>query len=93
MLDHELQSTTSIANTQLTKMNSLKRKLLMIVAGTLIFNILLAQNQVEMADNMRADGKIYVVVAVACIVFAVITVYLITTDRKISKIEKSMRNK
>ena len=74
-------------------MNPLKRKLLLIVAGTLVVNILLAQNQVEMADSMRADGKIYVVVAVACIVFAVITVYLFTTDRKISKLEKSIRNK
>ncbi len=44
--------------------------------------------QVEMADTMRSNGKIYVVVAVACIVFAVITVYLILIDRKVTRLEK-----
>lgn len=43
---------------------------------------------VEMADAMRANGKIYVVVAVVAIVFAVITVYLISIDRKLRKLEK-----
>jgi len=45
-------------------------------------------SQVEMADTMRSNGKIYVVVTVACIVFAVIAVYLILIDRKITKLEK-----
>ena len=44
--------------------------------------------QVEMADTMRSNGKIYVVVAVACIVFAVIAVYLIMIDRKVTRLEK-----
>tara|TARA_R110002124_G_scaffold172474_1_gene340114 strand:- start:381 stop:599 length:219 start_codon:yes stop_codon:yes gene_type:complete len=43
---------------------------------------------VEMADVMRSNGKIYVVVAVVAIVFAVITVYLISIDRKLRKLEK-----
>lgn len=47
-----------------------------------------AQNSPEMADAMRANGKIYVVVAVIAIIFVVMAVYLITIDRKISKIEK-----
>ena len=42
----------------------------------------------EMADTMRANGKIYVVVAVMSIVFAGIVIYLIRLDRKISKLEK-----
>lgn len=43
---------------------------------------------VEMADVMRSNGKIYVVVAVVAIVFAVITIYLISIDRKLRKLEK-----
>lgn len=46
-------------------------------------------NSVEMADTMRADGKIYVLVGIIAIVFAGITVYMINTDRKISKLEKN----
>ena len=49
-----------------------------------------SNNSVEMADAMRADGKIYVLVGIIAIVFAGITVYLISTDRKISKLEKNL---
>ncbi len=47
-----------------------------------------SNNSVEMADILRANGKIYVLVCIIVIVFAGITVYLIRTDRKISKLEK-----
>lgn len=43
---------------------------------------------VEMADTMRDNGKIYVVVAVVAIVFAVITAYMISIDRKVRRLEK-----
>ena len=69
----------------------MKRILWLIIAGTFIFNYLLAQSEVEMADAMRTNGKIYVVVAVACVVFAIITVYLITVDRKVTRLEKSLK--
>ena len=45
-------------------------------------------NQVEMADAMRADGKIYVVVAVLVVIFAGITAYAIGIDRKLGRLEK-----
>lgn len=48
-----------------------------------------SNNSVEMADIMRAEGKIYVLVGIIAIIFAGITVYLISTDRKISKLEKN----
>lgn len=51
---------------------------------------LFAQEEVQMADQMRADGKIWVVVAVIAIVFVGIITYLVLLDRKISKIEKSL---
>jgi hypothetical protein len=43
---------------------------------------------VDMADMMRKDGKIYVVVAVILTILAGIIIYLIRLDRKISKLEK-----
>lgn len=49
-----------------------------------------SNNSVEMADTMRANGKIYVLVGIIAIVFAGITVYLISTDRKIGKLEKNL---
>lgn len=42
----------------------------------------------EVATGLRADGKIYVVVAVVVTILVGLTIYLITLDRKISKIEK-----
>lgn len=51
---------------------------------------LAAQESVpEMADAMRADGKIYVVVLVLATIFAGIIAYLIRIDRRISNIEKN----
>lgn len=53
------------------------------------FNVF-AQEEVQMADQMRADGKIWVVVGVITIVFVGIIAYLVLLDRKISKIEKGL---
>lgn len=44
--------------------------------------------QTEMADTMRTNGKIYVVVAVLATIFAGIFAYLIYIDRKITRLEK-----
>lgn len=49
--------------------------------------------EVEMADIMRSNGKIYVVITCILILFIGIVTYLITLDRKISKIEKSINEK
>lgn len=46
------------------------------------------QNEVEMADVMRSNGKIYVVVSVISVVLAGILIFLITIDRKVRKMEK-----
>ena len=42
----------------------------------------------DMADALRANGKIYVVVTVIGIIFTGIITYLVYIDRKISKLEK-----
>lgn len=47
---------------------------------------------VEMADIMRSEGKIYVLVGIIGIVLGGILVYVIYTDRKISKLEKQLED-
>ena len=54
----------------------------------LLFTATYASAEPEMADAMRSNGKIYVVVAVLATIFAGIFIYLIYLDRKISRIEK-----
>jgi len=46
----------------------------------------------EMADTMRTDGKIYVVVAVIAVVLAGLLVLLVSLDRKVSRLERELRD-
>lgn len=55
-----------------------------------IANILLQQT-VEMADSFRANGKIYVVVAVLTVITIGLLAYLFVLDKKISKLEKEIK--
>ena len=49
--------------------------------------------QAEMADTMRSEGKIYVVVAILLIIFVGLIGYLVMLDRKVSRIEKKLTEK
>jgi len=66
---------------------------LLILLLTLLNNVMSAQNTIDMADTMRSNGKIYVVVGVISIIFIGIIVYLIRLDVKIGKIEKNQNKK
>ena len=66
--------------------------------NSLILTILLLMTSVmtyaqdggtEMADTMRANGKIYIVVLVLATIFAGIILYLVRLDRKITKLENN----
>lgn len=46
----------------------------------------------EMADLMRSNGKIYVVVAVCLTVLIGLFIYVFMLDRKISAFEKSLKD-
>jgi len=46
--------------------------------------------QIEMADQFRADGKIYVVVAVILVIMAGMFFYLYRIEEKIKKLEKEI---
>ena len=50
-------------------------------------------SEIEMADAMLENGKIYVVIAVLCPVFMGLVVYTIMIDRKLSKLEKEVNEK
>lgn len=51
-----------------------------------------AQNA-EMADTFRAEGKIYVVVAIVLIVLFGLILYLVMLDRKMNRLEKLIQEK
>ena len=69
-------------------------------AALLLFALLLpviqavaqTADQPEMADALRQSGKIYVVVAVIAVVLAGLLFFLISLDRKISRLEKEVRD-
>lgn len=73
----------------------MKKKLL---CFTIFCSLLLASlfsfgqetDKVDMAEAMRSNGKIYVVVAVIAIIFIGLVIFLITIDRKVKKLEKQM---
>lgn len=54
---------------------------------------LFAQSEIEMADVMRGNGKIYVVIGVICLIFTCLAIYLFVIDRKVSGLEKIVRNR
>ena len=65
------------------------RFVLLLLAGLIPVSGLLAQQQpVEMADAMRSNGKIYIVVAVCLTILVGLFLYVWRLDRKISKLEK-----
>ncbi|TAF63269.1 MAG: CcmD family protein [Cytophagales bacterium] len=51
-----------------------------------------AEEKVPMADALRAEGKIYVVVAVIVTMVLGIVGYLVFLDRKINRIENEINN-
>ena len=65
------------------------KKLILIVIVCLCSSLAFAQNEPEMADVMRSNGKIYDVVAVCLTILIGLFIYVFMVDRKISKIEKN----
>jgi hypothetical protein len=53
-----------------------------------ILSVADAQEKVDMADVMRSNGKIYVVVTVLTIILIGLFIFLISIDRKITRLEK-----
>ena len=51
------------------------------------------EEKADMADTMRSNGRIYVVVAVVVVILVGLILYLVRLDRKISRIEKEKESK
>ena len=54
-----------------------------------LFTLVISAQDVTMADTMRSEGKINVVIAVMLTILLGIVLYLIRQERKISKLEKN----
>lgn len=53
----------------------------------------MAQDQPEMADAFRKDGKIYVVVGIIVVILIGLFTFLFLLDRKLTKIESLLEEK
>ena len=69
-------------------MNKLIHRLFVLMAAVLLSTAGYAQEKAEMADLMRSNGKIYVVVAVCLTILIGLFLYIFMIDRKMSRIEK-----
>jgi multisubunit Na+/H+ antiporter MnhB subunit len=71
------------------------RKIVFVLAFLLVSALGFTQDKnprgyrVEMADLMRSNGRIYVVVAVVVTILAGLILYVYRLDRKISRMEKN----
>jgi CcmD family protein len=64
------------------------KKISSILIGLFLIFTTTANAQAETPDFMRSTGKIYVVIAVLCIIFIGIVIFLINLDRKLQRLEK-----
>ena len=78
-------------------MNTMKKVFSLLLSLLVISGNSIAQTAVDssvpMADKLREDGKIWVVVAVVAVVFAGIVINMLRIDFKVSKIEKELNIK
>jgi len=61
---------------------------LMVIGLFTTFFCFAQQNEVEMADTMRSNGKIYIVVAVCLTILVGLFLYVMSVDRKLRRLEK-----
>ena len=57
------------------------------------FSGIAQQADIEMADQVRADGKIYVVISVVLLILVGLFIYLFNLGKKITQLEKEISKK
>lgn len=62
--------------------------LLMVAATSFAQEVVNKNEPVQMADGLRASGKIYVVVAVVVTIVTGMILYLLRIEKKITRLEK-----
>lgn len=81
------------------KNNLLSRACVLLLPLLLLAGVALAQtnavaaDQPEMADALRASGKIYVVVLVIVIILSGLLAYLVRLDGKVSRLERELEER
>lgn len=71
------------------------KKIIILLLLSFVHLSIVAQKKtqnIEMADVMRSNGKIYVVVAVLGLILLGVFLYLFLLDKKIGKLEKETRD-
>lgn len=64
-------------------------KNILVIILSVFAKLAIAQESIEMADRMRADGKIYVVVAIVATILIGLFIYLFSIERRLNKLEKN----
>jgi len=65
-----------------------KKIIALLVVAFLPVLVFAQDKPVSMADQMRSNGRIYVVVAVMVTILVGLVLYIIRIDRKLSRLEK-----
>jgi CcmD family protein len=80
-------------NNLLSRACALLLPLLLVVSAALAQTNVVAADQPEMADALRASGKIYVVVLVIVIIVSGLLAYLVRLDGKVSRLERELEER
>lgn len=64
--------------------------LFMVFCSSVLYAQANAGGDIEMADKLKADGKIYVVIGVVLIILFGLFLYLARIERKVARMEKEM---
>lgn len=57
---------------------------------TLLVTVSARAQEIEMADGLRSEGKIYVVVAILLVIVLGLIAYLVMIDRKTTRLERKV---
>ncbi len=74
----------------------MKKWILILFSNLIAFSVVAqqeAEETIEMADALRASGKIYVVVMVVTVILMGLILYLIRLDKKVGRLEKDFSEK
>jgi CcmD family protein len=71
--------------------NNITKRISLAIAALFWSLFSFAQDTVEMADTMRSNGKIYVVVTVCLVILIGLFIYVARVDRKVSRLEKEIK--
>ena len=80
-------------NNWLSRAFALLLPLLLLAGRALAQATATAADQPEMADALRANGKIYVVVLVIVIIISGLLLYLVRLDRKVTRLEREVEGR